>query len=504
VKISQGSRLQFAGGLAKLREKLDAGQVPEDLVLVQGATALPLHPEVAERQGGRQYWSRVVPMAGVMAMGGAALGMLAGSSLTPLLPTSSLALPILAGTAVGVGVGAVVGWDQGKDLRGTVGVELDGRSEKQSWKGDAQLRARTSAELNVMLTALGELGDNIPPAAVSLQGAADPQVLQHLKDHKDQLLQLAEQRRLVADLGSLSRYGKSALQLVDANAARELAARGKPVFVVEGEKTTDQPHHLRTTAYTGTRNQVIVDDYQYVDRKFDYRLTPLSALGWVQAEAGGVPEGLLGVYAQGGSYTQAIERHCEQGQRVFLEQGQEMRRHSLETASRVQESQVAPSGVPQVLANLTRNSTKASTIAGSILGGCAAGLLGVEPTAGLIAGGVAGHLLGRVSIGSEPGSPALKVSRGLMMAAGAAGGVGLAVHGGMHASLAVGAVGGLLTGVLAGSKVSPQHVRSIAEGAFVGGSLLGIAAGISGAPWATLPLVVLGGVGGGMLGRVAL
>jgi len=354
-----------------------------------------------------------------------------------------------------------------------------------------------------MLTALGELGENIAPASVSLQGTADKQILEDLKEHRDQLLRLAPQRRLVADLGGRSSYGQDALQLVDANAARELAARGKPVFVVNGEKSTDQPHHLRTTAYTGTRNEVVVDDYQYVDRKFDYSLIPLAQLGQAPSEAGGVPEGLMGVYARGGSYTQPIERHCEQGQRLFLDKGHEIQRHTLEKATRLESPQVGPSGVPQVLASLTRNSTKVSTITGGILGGCAAGLLGVEPTAGLIVGGVAGHLLGRVSLAAEPGGTAPKVARGLLMAAGAAVGVGLAVHGGLHANLAVGSLGGLLTGALLASKLSPKNLHAIAQGAFIGGSLLGICAGVSATPWAMIPMLALGGVGGAVLGRIA-
>ncbi|MBT9584443.1 hypothetical protein IV102_13960 [bacterium] len=503
MKISQSPRLHHKGTLTSLKNKIEQGRVPKDLVLVRDLNPLPLNSQVAVQQGRSRYLSRLLPVTGGLAMGGAAVGMLVGGSLTPVLHTTNLMLPILAGTVVGAGVGALVGWDQGKDLSGRVSVEADGRSHLQSWRGDPQLRNRSSDELTLMLTALGELGETIAPASVELSGRPDEQALTDWKKHKDQLLQLAEDRRLVADLGGTSRYGHKALQMVDANAARELAARGRSVFVVNGDKTSDHPHHLRTTAYTGTRNEVVVDDYQYVERTFDYRLLPLKDLEQADPQASGLPEGLVGVYADGSSITQSVDRRCEQGQRFFLDKDKDITRHRVEKSTRVEKPLVDPSGVGQVLTNLTRNSTKASTIAGSVLGGCAAGLLGIDPTAGLIAGGVTGHLLGRVSLASQPGTVAPKVIRALMMAAGAAVGVGLAMHGGVEASLAVGAVGGLMTGVWGASRLSPQNVHGLAQGAFVGGTVLGIVAGISGAPWATLPLAALGAVGGAVVGRIA-
>lgn len=506
MKISAGPQLQYAGTLASLKQKLDAGDVPQDLVLLKGGQEVPLHPETARKAGRGQHLSRALPLAAATAMGGAVFGMLAGGSLTPALHYSTpIMLPLAVGMGAGAVLGAAVGLVWGGDLRGQVKVELDGRTERKAWKGEAQLHERSAEEVKVMLTALGQLGEGIAPARVELVGAPDAQVKQSLRQHKDRLVELDEQRRLVADLGQHSNYGLKALQLVDAGAAVELASRGRPVFVVNGQSPTDQPHHLRTTAYTRTKNEVVVDDYQYVDRKFDYTLTPLARLEQAEPKACGLPEGLVGVYRDTNSYVQSVERRSEQGQRVFLDKGEERKRHSLEKASLVSQSKTQKSGVPEVLSNLTRQSTKASTITGSLLGGCAAGLLGVDPTAGLIAGGLVGHLAGRAAISADEDSSLPKVMRAVMMTAGAAVGVGMALQGGLHANLAVGAVGGMLTGLYAGVRWSPDNSKLIGQGAFMGGTVLAMAATVAGgSPYTTIPLALLGAAGGAVLGRIAI
>lgn len=476
----------------QIQAALRSGTIPRDLK----SQDLPLHPDQVESASTRQYWGRVVPMAGVTAVGGAALGMLAGSALTTALHPVNLFLPTLVGAGLGAASGVVLGWSASKDLRGPVTVEQDGNVRQTTWRGTPELHQRNPQEVEAMLLARGELGDEITPRNPQWQGPATQTVAHSAQT----LVDLAGQRRLVADLGGQSRYGEPALHLVDANAAHQLAARGGSVFVVDGQKVQDHPHHLRTTAFSATRNQVTVNDYQYTERNFDYQLKPLQEFTAGSAPALGVPEGMLGVYAQHHQFTQTVERRCEEAERKLPTPEIDQSHHHSQASSKIGATHTVPSGIPGILGGLRHGSTKASTISGALFGACGAGVMGLDPTAGLVVGSLTGHLLGRLGLGAPTDSLAARVSRGGMALAGAAAGVGLALQGGLHASLAAGFVGGTFGTAWAVYRYAPQHAAIAVEAGMAVGSALGLAAGLTGSAWAAIPLVAVGAVGGAALG----
>ncbi len=478
-----------------MHQRISQGDIPEDLVLL-GRQPAPLNPIAAEKAGKSLLRSRMVaPMTG-MAIGGSAVGMIAGASLTPLLPLGTdLMLPIAAGVAVGAVAGLLFGIDAVRDLQGKVEVDLNGQKSMQNWKGDADLRARSAEEISVTLKALGELGDTIEPHSPKWEGQVDPNRAAFLKEKRPQLLELAQQRKLVADLGQSSQYGKPALHLVDAQAAKELWSRGYSVYMLDGGKTSDQSHQLKTTAFTGTRNEVSVDDYSYLERTYNYQLRDLGSLEPSQSE--GLPEGMVGVYRDSEEFSQILQRSWNQAQKTLLPE-QTLQQSRSQMANRLEHSPTKASSVEQMLAGFKRNSARSAAITGSILGACTTGLLGLDPSLGLAVGGAGGYLLGRASIGGS------QVAKGLMMTAGGAVGAALALHGGVQASLAVGTFGGFLSAAYVASKVAPDKIGTSAELGLIGGSALGLAAAFTGQPWLSLPLAAVGLVGGVALGKATV
>ena len=491
--------------LAKLEKQLDKGVVPQDVFefggqLTTGGLGAPLQPQ-------RPGVLAQAPVVAVTGATGALMGSLLGMSIMPPTFPSFISPAGVAGAVLGAAVGIGFAFEGGLPFRGKTEIELDGQKSLETWRGRPNLRAESPAELKTRLTAVGALGDSIEPVQPKLEGPAD---LSKVQPYKTQLQELAHDRRLVADLGGLSRYGKPALQLVDSSLAAQVLARGGGVFAVTRTEQRDVPHVLKTNAISSERSEVTAATHQYVDRQFSYSLTPLSQ----PIPAGeGVPEGLEGVLKEEGTFTQPVLRQVDAGHRHVTKES-ESKHLSQQKSSRDGSVTAEKTNVAARLSQAMATSTKPTMISAAIVGGMAAGMAGVPPMVGLIAGGALGHLAGRASIAAEPGSATRTIVRGALGVGGAFAGVAAGLHAGLHggmgvahgplaAGLAAGAFGGLALGAIWDIKHGKTENFTTAHFGFVAGAALGIATAVSGSPYLGVATAALGAVGGVCLGRLA-
>lgn len=408
IRAFLGPRVQYAGTPASLQASLEKGVVPADLVMRKESRLRPLNSEVASA-GGRDLYERgSAALKEELLMQGACWGMLTGAMVAQVLPCAQWAeslgmmaaasVPIVGGFLAGLGIGCWLHRDQKRDARGETTVELNGTKQTVSWQGDPDLRKRSASEVTAVLTALGELGDEIPPGSAFSSKPLNAERMAQLEQQKQNLSDLAGQRRLLADLGQPSKLGIPALQMVDASGAREVFGAGGKLYVVEVQRQDDLPHLLSTTSFSDTRQLVSVDQYSYVERTLDYKLIPVNQadqLSQTKLAGTGLPEGIFGVYAGRTRYSQIVARAVESGKRAFSDDHSETRLQHSERARRVSAVGDLPAGTTRhTLELIDRNSSRALAIAGGLIGAAGAALLGFEPITAGACVATAGYLIG--------------------------------------------------------------------------------------------------------------
>ncbi|MFN8608228.1 MAG: hypothetical protein U0931_11900 [Vulcanimicrobiota bacterium] len=230
-------------------------------------------------------------------------GALVGASAAALpLPVPG---PVLAG--LGITLGAGLGLKLGLSRRPSVQIRVDGREQEYRFLKQPPLGPQTAEQHRARLLARGELGDRIGSAEFpKLQ--PDPKDLDNLEAFRQQLKEWGGSNRLVADLGALSDYGRPALQLVNALQARDLLATGYPVYRVDGQPAQDTAHQYEVDTTTSDHRMVHISSHDYLERKFDYELAPLTRPESFDGApvACGLPQGFMGVYADDSSCTSYI------------------------------------------------------------------------------------------------------------------------------------------------------------------------------------------------------
>lgn len=404
IQSVPGSPSTSARTLRYLDQTLRQGEKPQggELSKLQGADSLLLYrgmldepfvylPNrglvdfgVSSRQlksDKRMFWGTTLPKCAIFGAGGALLN----STLGPL------------GMAVGAAIGAGIAFEgDWRKFHGRAEIKVDGEVKDRRGfylrAADFQLKPE---ELHLRLTAQGILGDRIQPQnAPAVQ--PDPALLSGWKQSQPALKDLAEQRRLVADLGGQSDYGKPALHPVQALQAAELLASGHSVFLISG-KTEDRQRSLEIDSKNHERTMIHHEKHQFVERKFDYQLRPLhTPQDLADVPAGqGLPEGMMGVYANESSFTTVVSQRDARQQMEFQKDG-----HSNQVWE--QRKALDPSadlGVagPNYRVRTLMNVTPLLTMTGALVGGLAGTVLGNQYTLlSMVAGGLAGRQAGRM------------------------------------------------------------------------------------------------------------
>lgn len=484
--------------LAKLDKELASGVLPEDVYIRDaagsqdaevfseakaGAIKLSDGSEKIEDWRSGVWGRRALSTAGGLAL--AAPGALLGTVGVPGNP--------VLGAAIGAGVGLAIHWDNiHRDDTGLITFEHNGEVTKKEWEGFPQNHTKTPEELHTILHSTGVLGDRVQVVAEpKIEGEIKTEILAALEEHKTSLNQLAKERRLLANLGGETRYGKEALQTIDARTARELLSRGKSVEVVSVENLNDEDHNLTSRTYFEAYSKKFVESYSYTARDFDYKLQTIESpedLELVQ-DGEGLPDTTAGVPAEGDHFTQTVYKSKGKAHRFRLKDGDEKQsrfREAMLGSAKPQSNR----GLAGSLKSMVDPSTVGYTAAGAILGAAAgSGIPGLDPGAAATIGGVVGHFVGRSAVKRAakrdvapewaPAKAVNPVNKWAAIAAGTAVGLGAGFmasqatgENGQFAAMALAAGGGACTGFVAGKP------RGNIDRAMMTGSM-GMAAGFA-------------------------
>lgn len=476
------------------------------------------------KEGRRDYLvGAVLPELIPGVVGGGLLGAGAltatASTLAPLLAAVGLAtlapviIPAL-GVVAGVGVGVALALERAQKFKGEAQITIDGgKPQTVPWYWNSDMRGSPDSGVQAALLASGAMGDPIFPGSVTpdkLQGQPDPVRLQAWAARRDDLDRLATNRRLVADLGNASQNGKPVLQLISLTGAKELLARNQPVYVVGGQQA-DQVHTVRIATQNGARDNYSVTSHTYSQRRFDYTLKELKSptdLDNLPA-GGGVPDGMAGVLRDAASCSQPIFDSTEHADRKLAKTGyaDTFDRATHQSAPGVHHG--GDASVQSSLANLTSAPLKPAMVAGGVLGLVLSAALALPPVVG-IAGGVAlGRILGGMAVrkkyglnGHAAATSSTPLKEVLLTAAGAAIGIGLALHP-MAAGLPAMIVG-FVGGVGAMYTLQRKHTQVTTLAGLVGalGGALASGAMMPGSLPVTASAVVLGLLGA-FAGRIS-
>lgn len=322
-------------------------------------------------------------------LGKGVFGGAAGLALSNLSPWGAVA---------GAMVGVYVAWSQtARTRQGTVELEVDGVKSKTRWylKPDHFEAPNEVRQLKAL--ADGYAGDRIH-AHTGQAASPDPTKLAAWKRHRPELARLGQARRLVADFGQKSHYGYRALNLVDAPLAEQMLAAGQKVYLVNGEEPQDQLHHYRVESRNAVHSVLRLEDRQVIERTFNYQLVPLKDPHQLSGVAGahGLPDDMVGVYAELESLTQTVVRDNQQGQAIL---GKDFRDIQHQNSSFSRDLSL-PRREPVAQVHTVRGLDWRGI---SMMGGALAGILtgmsvlpGVPTAAlgGLVAGGIAGREFG--------------------------------------------------------------------------------------------------------------
>ena len=379
-----------AAGLGKIDESLRNGILPGKLEINDSITISDGSDRIAEYKEktlGRNVRSLVGGIT--FAIPAAVLGV-AGMPSNPLL-----------GAALGAGIGLALHWDADlKDMKGEIEVVHGQVSESRSWHGEIGNHLTKPQELRTILHATGVLGDRVlPNPETTFTGEQDSKVVEDLESYKEQLQELADDRRLLAELGGKTRYGQDALQLVDAATARELLTRGRPVEVVTVDRINDSDHTLSKSAYSSSYSEKTVEAYSYTDRKLNFRLHTIASPQDLECcdEGDGLPDTTVGVPTGQSNFSQTVYK--SEGQATRHRSRKENALNIEQKASRT--GSAKGNGQTGAVIRTIRNMVNPSTVGYTIAGAAVGALIGIP---GLVAGasatvaGTAGHFVGRAMV----------------------------------------------------------------------------------------------------------
>lgn len=311
---------------------------------------------------------------------GGALG-LAMSNISPV------------GGLVGLGVGTYVAFN--KTVRkdsGTVQITLDGETRRTRYYGRPENYVRTPQEVRAEMIATGELGERIE-AFTPLEMNENAPTTFSAKDQKT-LTDLARQKRLVADFRQKSEYGHEVLNLVDSLTAARLIESGKDVYLVDGT-SKDVNHSLEVVASNNRSSVRRHESDSYLERTFDYTLTPLDRQNLdFETKGQGLPEGFQGIYKNRSSTSLVIGEDNQAGVGV-TDQNYSKTSFDYRRVTRDQSIDMGSRDKARVITTASVNVRDVITMVGVAAGMLTGmGLSPGVPTAALV-GGVAGGVIGR-------------------------------------------------------------------------------------------------------------
>ena len=502
--------------LGRVDEALSQGELPQDIFLQQD-----------DESGGLSLVSRsgpgAVPLDGNRsgvknARNGTLARSLAGAPLF-MAPGAMLGYvgmpgyPVL-GAAVGAGVGLAMLYDVINRDRGEVEVNSSAGEGSRSWWGTPENYEKTPQEQHLILNATGVLGDKVVPVQNFVpQGASDPQLLEELDSHKERLKALSSERRLLADLGGKTRYGKPALQLIDAGAARELMGRGRSIHLLDRGEVAQEVKSFKSESHSGIHDKKALESYSYTETSFSYRLQELKTPTDLEriAEGEGLPENFHGVPRDENRFSKNTRFGQAKADRVRHGRDDKVTKSHSETAVGEPATR-KDSAFINSIRSMTDPSTRGYAIAGGVLGACAGmAVPGIDPACAATLGGVAGHFVGRASVAkaarNRESAPVLKK---VLAGAGAIAGVGLGVLAAAQTG-DVGMVAGSTVAGLGGASAAlwlmrgKPHAAEFVMGGFALGGALGVANSFIGQSLpATIAMGALGASLGGTVGYLSL
>jgi hypothetical protein len=202
------------------------------------------------------------------------------------------------GAVAGLGLGTYIAWNRtARKTSGSVTVNLDGEVRKTRYYGRPENYVKTPQEMRAEMIARGELGERIKPFTADTSALTTQEAGLSPADQKT-LKKLDKERRLVADLGQHSEYGYEVLNQVDAITAARLMKADKSVFLLDGQ-SKDKTHTLDVSAHNNRSTVRRHDSDSYLERTYEYTLTPLTEEGLKEEQTldgQGLPEGFPGVY----------------------------------------------------------------------------------------------------------------------------------------------------------------------------------------------------------------
>jgi hypothetical protein len=323
--------------LARVEQSLKEERFPEDVYLARDGSDLyqkgqqPFDAALLDdgRRAHRQAAGRYRFAVGVMTVA-ASLGV-----LLPTLAATTMISPVLAGGA-GVAAAALWGWSTFEGYRGKVNSAVleDGygvESRQTPYYASPASSQRSARETLVALTATGVLGEEMEP--VSPKGLKpDPKVMRGLLPYRSDIEKLARQRRLLADLGGVSRYGKPVLQLVNSGLAARAVASGKSLYAVEkGQQMPLKEHKLKTASLSNIGHRLERTELSFKEQQYEYKLVEIERPETLSRLARservqGLPQKLDGVYRDEDKYSEVLERKLHEAHREIDEDILNMRR----------------------------------------------------------------------------------------------------------------------------------------------------------------------------------
>lgn len=210
------------------------------------------------------------------------------------------------GATFGAGVGLYTAWESlHRENTGKVSVTHDGKTYNKPFVGHPSKVELSPSEAQAIFKSRGADSSQVQPFQGKIELAGDTAAW---RPHAATLSQLAEQRRLVAQLGQDSGDGQKAVHLVDALTAADLAQQGMAVYVVNAQPAQDTEHSLTMLGFNVARTQSDSQEFRYKERGLDYQLTPLKTPGDLAnvGQAAGVPEGMFGLLENANHYAEIV------------------------------------------------------------------------------------------------------------------------------------------------------------------------------------------------------